>query len=190
MRLLVFAFAAFALAEVCSAQPQERGCGRHGAVLSPEAADRPLPALTGRVVDLADLLPTAAEQRLTRRLASLESTTSDQFVVVTVPALDGEPIESLALRLGNGWGIGRKNLDNGVLLIVAPNDRKARIEVGCGLEGLLTDERAQQIMDTVLVPRFRDARYEEGVNAGVTAIELVLQSDRTRPQPWRGERSS
>ena len=92
-----------------------------------------LPALTGRVVDNADLLPAADEARLTERLAALEKSTADQLTVVTVPGLGGEAIESFALRLGNGWGIGREDLDNGVLLVVAPSERNVRFEYGSGL---------------------------------------------------------
>jgi len=169
----------------CGAEPAAQGCGRHGNVVATDHAARPLPELTGRVVDMADLLPPPAEQRLGRELATLEAETTDQLVVVTTPSLEGEPIDSLGLRLGNGWGIGQSGLDNGVLLIVAPREQWARIEVGCGLEGLLTDERAQQIMADELIPRFRDRQYVEGVSAGVTAIRSVLRSDRRRPQPWQ-----
>ena len=165
-------------------RPAARGCGRHGAVVVEAPSARPLPELTGRVVDMADLLPGSAEQDLVGRLAAVEAQTRDQLVVVTIPSLEGEPIESLGLRLGNGWGIGQAGLDNGVLLIVAPRERSVRIEVGCGLEGLLTDERARRIIDEELVPRFRERRYVEGVNAGITAIISVLQSNPRRPQPW------
>jgi len=190
LRLLILAAAALLGASACEAQPSTRGCGRHGAVVSDEAAARPLPGLTGRVVDMADLLPAPAEQRITGELEALEAATTDQLVVVTVPELDGEPIESLGLRLGLGWGIGQESVDNGVLLIVAPRDRHARIEVGCGLEGLLTDERAQQIMDDELIPRFADGEFEQGIDAGVTAIAAVLRSDRRRPQPWQEKGTS
>lgn len=169
----------------CGAEPAAQGCGRHGAIVAGDQAARPLPELTGRVVDTADLLPAPAEERLTRELQALEAETSDQLVIVTIPSLEGEPIESLGLRLGNGWGIGQAGLDNGVLLIIAPSERRARIEVGCGLEGLLTDERAQQIMANELIPRFRGQRFVDGISAGVTAISSVLRSNRRRPQPWR-----
>ncbi|HET9638499.1 MAG TPA: TPM domain-containing protein [Allosphingosinicella sp.] len=153
-----------------------------------EAAPSPLPALpalTGRVVDQADILPGEAEAALTARLAALEAATADQLVVVTWPSLGGESIEKLGLRLGNGWGIGQKYLDNGVLLIVAPNDRRARIEVGTGLEGLLTDDIASRIIDRQMAPHFRQGSYPEGIRAGVLAIEGILQSDPKRPRPNR-----
>lgn len=143
---------------------------------------RPLPTLTGRVVDQANILPPQAEGRLGARLAALESSTRDQLVVVTVPSLEGEPIEKLGLRLGRGWGIGQKDLDNGVLLIVAPNERRVRIEVGYGLEGLLTDERAAQILKEQVLPKFADSEMEGGISEGVGAIVATLESDRIRPR--------
>jgi uncharacterized protein len=146
------------------------------------AAKVPLPALTGRVVDDAHVLSRPAQGRLTRRLADLESKTSDQLVVVTLPSLGDVPIEAVGLRLGNGWAIGRKGLDNGALLIVAPHDRKVRIEVGCGLEGLLTDARAAAIIQQKLIPLFRTGNYDGAAEAGVAAIADILESDKRRPQ--------
>jgi uncharacterized protein len=107
-------------------------------------------------------------------------------VVVTLPDLGGASIEQVGLRLGRGWGIGQKGLDNGVLLIVAPNDRRVRIEVGCGLEGLLTDARASALIQHMLIPLFWKGAYDRAAEAGVAAIEAILQSDPRRPQPRRG----
>jgi uncharacterized protein len=143
----------------------------------------PLPPLVGRVIDQAEIVSAGAEERLDARLVALEGATSDQLVIVTLTSLRGEPIEQVGLRYGNDWKIGRADFDNGVLLIVAPNERTARIEVGCGLEGLLTDAKAKRIMDEQLVPRFRSGRYEEGMEAGVDAIGAVLRSDTRRPRP-------
>lgn len=175
-------------ATACDAQAPDKGAPaqRLAAVEAPvKGPVKGLPALTGRVVDGADVLNAQAEAALSARLAALEKTTTDQVVVVTVPSLEGESIEALGLRLGQGWGIGRKELDNGVLLIVAPTERRARIEVGYGLEGLLTDEKAQRIMDEQLVPRFAKGRFEQGLEAGVSAIDAMLRSDPRRPQPKR-----
>ena len=146
----------------------------------------PLPALTGRVVDDAHILSQPEQQRLTARLAALEQRTTDQVVVVTLPSLGGLPIEQVGLRLGNGWHIGRKGLNNGVLLIIAPNERKVRIEVGLGLEGLLTNERAAAIIQEKLIPMFRMGAYDGAAEAGVKAIASILESDLRRPQPRRG----
>jgi uncharacterized protein len=139
-------------------------------------------ARSGRVVDKANLLTPATEARLTRELAGLEGRTRDQLVVVTLPSLDRRPIEEVGLDLGRCWGVGQKGLDNGVLLIVARADRKVRIEVGTGLENLLKDEVAGQIIRDTLVPAFRQNRFDEGVQAGVGRIEAVLLSDTRRPQ--------
>jgi uncharacterized protein len=153
------------------------------AIKSPAGA---LPELTGRVVDRAGILPRNVEAALTGRLAALEKATTDQLVVVTVPSLGGEPIKDFGVRLGNSWGIGRKGVDNGVLLIVAPAERWARIEVGRGLEGLLTDQRAQRIMDEQVVPACRRGRCDRAIVDGVEAIMAVLSSETERPRRKRG----
>lgn len=133
------------------------------------------------VLDKADVLPAATERRLTERLAALEKETTDQLVVVTVPDLQGRTIETWGRTLGNEWGVGQRGIDNGVLLIVAPADHKVRIQVGYGLEGLLTDERAQQIIDRALVPRFRQGDLSGGIEQGVTEVIDTLRSVRERP---------
>lgn len=168
----------------CGAPPRADGPKRQGLAESP-ATTRPLPALTGRVVDNADILPASVEARLTAQLEALEKATTDQLVVVTVPGLEGEPIEALGRRLGNGWGIGQKGIDNGVLLIVAPTDRRARIEVGKGLGGLLTDQRAQRIMDEQVIPACRQGHCDRAIGDGVAAIAGLLRSESKRPQPKR-----
>lgn len=144
---------------------------------------RPLPALSARVVDQAEILTAPAEAELGARLEALEKETTDQLVMVTVGSLESETVEDLGLRLGNGWRIGRKGVDNGVLLIVAPADRRARIEVGKGLEGLLTDARAQRIMDEQVIPECREGRCDRGIADAVAAIATLLKSDPVRPQP-------
>jgi uncharacterized protein len=179
-------FLLIALAGACTGEANAgaiadvRPCG----TASDTGADAPsLPRLTGRVVDDADILPPDAEAALVQRLARIEERTSDQLIVVTTTDLKAESIEQSSLRLGNGWAIGRRDLDNGVLLIVAPNHRKTRIEVGCGLEGLLTDARAAAIIDDALLPAFREGAYPRGIAAGVEEIGRVLESDPKRPQP-------
>jgi uncharacterized protein len=156
------------------------GGGTAPAAVRPECVH--VPALTGRVVDKANLLMPATEARITAELAGLERRTSDQLVVVTLPSLDGRPIEEVGLNLGRCWGVGQKGLDNGVLLIVARTDRKVRIEVGTGLENLLKDDVAGQVIRETLVPAFREGRFDDGVEAGVARIEAVLLSDTRRPQ--------
>jgi uncharacterized protein len=165
----------------CDAQAQACGGKPRDSAAAGEPA-KPTPALTGRVVDRADLLSAPAEAELTARLAALEKATTDQLVVVTVPSLEGEPIDHFGLRLGNGWAIGQKGVDNGVLLIVAPREKQARIEVGYGLEGLLTDERAAWILKERALPNFAKGKFERGIDEGVAAIGATLESDRTRPR--------
>ena len=143
--------------------------------------------LTGRVVDAANILSASVEAELTKDLAELERTTTDQLVVVTLPKLDGKSIEGAGLELGRGWRIGRADLDNGVLLIIAPNERKVRIEVGYGLEGLLTNDRAAAIVRDML-PKFRSNDLAGGVRVGVSEIEQLLKKDRKRPRYLNEER--
>jgi uncharacterized protein len=152
--------------------PLAAACGEAKDQASAGQAD--LPALTGRVVDDANLVSSPAEAQLTRRLAALEARTTDQLVVVTVPSLRGEAIEQFGVRLSRGWGIGQKDKNNGVLLVVAPDERKVRIEVGYGLETVLTDPEAARIIRTQILPHFREGKMELGIVEGVHAILAVL----------------
>jgi uncharacterized protein len=147
-------------------------CGQP-ATSAPTAEATPgydFPALTGRVVDRADILPSADEARIVAKSDALARATGHQFVVVTVPTLDGHAIEEYSRALGNSWGIGRKGANDGVLLVVAPTERKVRIEVGEGLEATLTNEKAQRIIDTDLVPAFRSGDFVRGIDDGVDGI--------------------
>jgi uncharacterized protein len=132
------------------------------------------PALTGRVVDGANVLSPAAERRLTAQLEAHEKATTNQIVVATFDSLQGEAIESFGYQLGRAWGIGQEGKDNGVLLIVAPIDHKVRIEVGYGLEGDLPDVIGANIIQTKILPRFREGDFDGGVTAGVDAIVAAL----------------
>src|SRR6202030_1156708 len=114
------------------------------------------PALTGRVVDEAGLMDAATRTALIEQLAGLEQKTTDQLVVVTLKSLQGTSIEDYGYQLGRHWQIGQKDNNNGVLLIVAPNERKVRIEVGYGLEGTLTDAVSRLIIANAIAPRFRE----------------------------------
>ena len=142
------------------------------------AAAQAFPELTGRVVDQAGLLTAEREAALTERLEALEAQTSDQLVVVTVDSLEGRPIEDYGYQLGRAWGIGQEGRDNGVLLIVAPNERKVRIEVGYGLEPVLTDALSARIIHDEILPAFRTGGFERGVTQGVDAIIGQLTLDR------------
>lgn len=141
------------------------------------AAAAPLPRLTGRVVDAAQILPASTEAELTRISERHEAKTGNQLVVVTAPRLDGEPIEEFGVRLGRAWGIGQAGKNNGVLLIVAPNDRQVRIEVGYGLEGDLPDAVARLIIESSILPRFRAGDIPGGVRRGFEDVVAVLEGD-------------
>ncbi len=132
------------------------------------------PDLTGRVVDNANLLTAADETALTQQLAELEQKSSDQLVVVTLRSLQGYSIEDFGYQLGRHWGIGQKETNNGVLLIVAPKERKVRIEVGYGLEPLMTDIMSTLIIHNAILPEFRRGNFVNGIKAGVRDIKAVL----------------
>lgn len=139
-------------------------------------------ALSGRVIDRAGVLDAASEAKIVALSETLESRTSDQLVVVTLDSLNGASIEQVGYALGNSWGVGRKDLDNGVLLLVAPVERRVRVEVGTGLEGLLTDAKSAEVVRGML-PSFQQKDYGAGVTHGASAISDLLSSDPKRPQP-------
>ena len=160
------------------------------AALPAFAADIKFPALTGRVVDNAQLLTPEQEQALTGKLAMLEQQTGDQLVVVTLPSLQDQEIEDFGYQLGRAWGIGQKENDGGALLIVAPNERKVRIEVGYGLEGVLTDAYSSLIIRNDILPAFRTGDYAAGIIAGTDAIIAQLTADPAEAQARAAEAKS
>lgn len=129
----------------------------------------PLPRLSGRVVDAADLLTADREQALAQRLAAFEARTRRQPVIVTVPTLHGKTVEDYTLRLANCRGIGRAGHDDGVVLLVAPTERKLRIEIGKGLEKTFTNEEAAKIV-AVAIERFRADDFAGGIDGATTGI--------------------
>jgi uncharacterized protein len=135
------------------------------------------PPLTGRIVDEAGLLSAADRQELLQTLAALEQKSSDQLVVYTTKSLQGYPIEDFGYQLGRYWKIGQQGTNNGVVLIVAPNDRKVRIEVGRGLEPQLTDALSSLIIQNAILPAFRRGDFAAGIKAGVRDIRDVLLGD-------------
>jgi uncharacterized protein len=135
------------------------------------------PALSGRVVDEANILDAATRSALTDKLAALEAKSTDQLVVVTLKSLQGTSIEDFGVQLGRRWQIGQKDKNNGVLLIVVPSERRVRIEVGYGLEGTLTDAISRLIIENGIVPRFRANDFPGGITRGVDDIISVLTGD-------------
>jgi len=146
------------------------------------AAAPSFPPLTGRVVDGANILSPQVEAELTTKLENLEKTSGRQLVVATVPRLQGYEIEDYGYQLGRAWGIGEKGTNTGALLIVAPAERKVRIEVGYGLEPILTDALSSVIIQTAILPKFKAGDLEGGVTAGTDAIiqQLGLPDEEAR----------
>lgn len=140
----------------------------------PATAAPTFPALTGRVVDDAHILSDATKQELTQKLAALEASNSRQLVVVTLPSLQGYEISDYGYQLLRSWGIGQKGINNGALLIVAPTERRVRIEVGYGLEPILTDAFSSVVINTQITPRFKQGDYDGGIRAGVDALVQQL----------------
>jgi uncharacterized protein len=139
------------------------------------ASGADVPYLAGRVTDNAEILSEGMRRSLAERLKAHEDRTGNQIAVLTVPTLDGESIEEYAVTVFEAWKLGKKGKDNGVLIIVVPNDRRMRIEVGYGLEGILTDLVAGRIIRNGMAPRFKAGDYDGGVEAGVKSVLDVLE---------------
>lgn len=159
--LMVLLAAAFAVVVLCAV-----------AIAAPN-----YPELTGRIVDNAHLLNAADKATIESELQALETTSTDQVAVVTVPSLDGYAIEDYGIGLARKWAIGQKDKDNGILLIVAPNERKVRIEVGRRLEPLMTDTMATLIIQNAILTQFRRGDFSGGIRDGVRDIKAVLLGD-------------
>jgi uncharacterized protein len=140
------------------------------------------PPLTGRVVDAAHVLPADVAARLDQQLAALETQSQRQLVVATIPDLQGYDIEDYGYRLGRAWGLGDKKRNDGIVLIIAPHERKVRIEVGYGLEATVTDGLSELIIQNVILPRFRAGDMPGGIEAGTTALirQLTLPTDQAQ----------
>lgn len=152
----------------------------------PAAAAPNFPALSGRVVDSANVLTPETVAQITQLSEQVEQASGRQLVVVTVPDLQGYPIEEFGYQLGRFWKIGQEGANNGIVLLVAPNDRKVRIEVGYGLEPIMTDALSAQIISGQILPRFKDGDLPGGVLAGAQAIaeqlRLPLEAGEKRAQ--------
>jgi len=140
-----------------------------------------VPPLTGRIVDTANLITPDLAAALSQEMAAHERRTGNQVAVLTLPSLQGEPLEEFSHRVATTWKLGQKGTDNGVLLLVAAQDRRIRIEVGYGLEGVLTDAVTSRIIRNEMVPRFRAGEYSQGIAAGVRAILGTIEGTYTVP---------
>jgi len=136
-----------------------------------------LPVLSGRVVDRANIIEPATRIAIEQKLADLEAKSGIQLVVATVTSLEGQEIEPYANELFRNWKLGEKTKNNGVLLVVAPNERRVRIEVGYGLEGTLTDALSKVIITNAITPRFKTGDFSGGISRGVDDIITVLTTD-------------
>ena len=145
------------------------------------AAPLAVPKLEGRVNDYANVIPADQKEKLRQFLLDQEQKTSNQIVVLTIPTLDGEDIEGYSYRVASAWRLGQHGKDNGVLLVVAVNDHKMRIEVGKGLEGVLTDALSSEIIRNEIAPHFRAGDYGGGILAGVQAIDKATRGEYTAP---------
>jgi uncharacterized protein len=143
----------------------------------PASAALTFPRLTGRVVDDAHVLPADVQASLTAKLADLQSRTSRQLVVVTLPSLQGDEISDYGYQLGRAWGIGQKGTNNGALFIIVPSEHKVRIEVGYGLEPILTDALTSEILQSAVLPKFKAGDIPGGIEAGTDAIVDQLGAD-------------
>jgi uncharacterized protein len=152
----------------------------------------PIPPLSAHVTDVTQTLSAPERQALEAKLADWEARTGNQFAVLLVPSTQPEPIEAYAIRVADAWKIGRKGTDNGVLFVVAKNDRKLRLEVGYGFEGVLTDATSKRIIAETVAPKFREGAFGAGINAGVDRVISVLAEGKplpaakTRAQPASG----
>ncbi len=177
----------FALRSVLPLKTVLAGLALAFLVIAGPAFAQSFPELTGRVIDQANLLDPAQEAALTAKLEALETQSNRQLVVATVNSLEDYDIADYGYRLGRTWGIGQDGAgetekDNGLILLVAPNERKVRIEVGYGLEGIMTDALSSIIIQNDILPQFRDGNMAGGIIAGVDRIssQLTLPEDEAR----------
>jgi uncharacterized protein len=140
------------------------------------ATAQTFPPFSGFVVDAANVIPPAEEQAMTQRLSELQRTTGTQVAVATIPDLQGYPIEDYGYRLGRAWGAGLKDVNNAAILVIAPNERKVRIEVGYGLEPILTDAMSSMIIDEKILPRFKEGKLPQGIVDGANAVAAQVSA--------------
>ncbi len=146
-----------------------------------------VPPLKGRINDYAGLLEEGQKAQLEYVLARYEEETSNQIAVLIVPSLEGEDIEAFSMMVAEAWKIGHKGKDNGVIIVIALRDRRIRIEVGYGLEGVLTDVEASRIIRTVFVPAFRRGDYFGGIASGIHAVIQATKGEFRGVQGQKGD---
>ena len=152
---------------------------------APTADGKEVPGYKGYVNDFASMMSPEARAKLEKDLRAFDLSDSTQVAILTIDSLEGDALEEFSLRVVDQWKIGQKGKDNGALFLVVKNDRKMRIEVGRGLEHLLTDLAAGRIIDSIVAPSFKASRFDEGFEAGITAI---IQTTRGEYKPEAGRR--
>ena len=140
-------------------------------------ADTAIPPLKAHVTDLTATLSASESAFLEQKLAAFEKTKGSQIAVLIVPATQPETIEQYSIRVAEAWQLGRKGVDDGILLLIAKNDRALRIEVGYGLEGAVPDAMAKRIIAEIITPRFKQGQFAEGIDAGIDAIIKLIQGE-------------
>lgn len=154
--------------------------------LSTPALSLEVPPLTGRVVDRAGVIPEDVERRITDRLAAYEQRTGHQVAVLTVPSLEGDPIEDFSVRVVEAWRLGTEGRDDGMLLLLAVQDREVRVEVGYGLEGAVPDVVASRVIREVMVPRLRQGDYAAAVDDALDVLLPAAAGEAVGPAPATG----
>ncbi len=148
-----------------------------------------VPPLSGHINDTAEMLSPRSAADLEQLLTSFEASDSTQIVLLTIPSLEGAVLEEYSLQVAEQWGIGQQGKDNGALLLVSRDDRKMRIEVGYGLEGSLTDMTAGRIISRVIVPRFKEGNFDQGISDGIQAMIQAVKGEFTAPPPSKRQAS-
>jgi uncharacterized protein len=133
-----------------------------------------VPPLRGRINDNAGFLSSQQKAQLESDLRQLEERTSAQLVLLTIPSLQGEALEDYSMRVAESWGLGQQDLDNGILLLIAQREKKLRIEVGYGLEHIITDLKAGYIIRNVITPHFSRGNYSGGIRDGMSALSGLI----------------
>ncbi|MCZ6726022.1 MAG: TPM domain-containing protein [Acidobacteria bacterium] len=153
------------------------------ALVSAPAVALEVPFLGGRINDLANILSAESEARIEDRLERLEAAEGSQIAILTLASLEGESLEDFSLRVAETWALGRGDVDDGVLLLIARDDRKMRIEVGYGLEAILTDAYSRRILDEILRPHFRTGDFDGGVERAVETMAALVEGNDILPPP-------
>ncbi len=159
-------------------------------VAGPASAELEIPKLTSRVTDRAALLRPEVRSQLEGQLADYQSATGHQFAFVSIPSLEGAPIEDVSLRLAEAWKLGDERRDDGLILVVAKAERKMRIEVGYGLEGVIPDALASRIIRNQMVPAFREGDYDTGILTAFSTLMKAAEGEAVAVEPPGGKSSS